>query len=294
VRPVFPGTRLCLQAYALRPHAGADFRRRRLAVLPELDVWGTELWYGGFRFLYVAGVPGVGARKSSLRAHCDLMFRRTQQALEQSGFRIQDVPRTHIYYFGPYQELRDARHKYFGEQNVSEEQLPASTGVPALPRAGRAVMRFYAVEPVGDIPLVNRRVDPRTQSQAFDYGSLFARARWIETDVARLEVSGTASMGRNGRVVYKRRPRQQALKTRQNVMDLVDRCGLTASDLVRHLVYVNQPHHLDPWWEDLVAHSPRRKPTGVITAVQAGVCWAELTIEEEATAVSLRLPGNSS
>jgi len=292
VNPVHPDLKVTLQAYVIRPHSGVPFHRRPVAVDPEWDVWGVELKYGGFRHYFVTGIPGAGASGNTLRAHCDRMFQRAQKALEQEGFSIQDVPRTHLYYAGPYQDLRDARHKYFDEQQVTDEQLPASTGVPAIPRYGRAVMRFYAVQSLGDVPLINRRVDPRTQSQAFDYGSLFARARWIETDVARLEVSGTASMGRNGKVVYKRKPKQQAIKTRTNVMDLVHRCGLTAEDLVRHIVYVCKPHHLDPWWDDIKACSPGGKPCGVISAVEAGVCWQDLTIEEEATAVSLRRPSN--
>ena len=291
--PVVPGVKVSAQVYAVRPHKGVSFQRREVSIDPRTDIWGAELQYGGFRHYYVSGISGAGAAKDDLGASANLMWKRVHKALTQEDFSIFDVPRTHIYYDGPYQDLRDSRHKYFAKMNVTDDDHPSSTGIPTKPLAGRSVMRLHAVQATGDIPLVNRRVDPTTQSQAFDYGSLFARARWVETDVAKLEIAGTAAMGRNGKVIYQGRPKEQAMKTRENVMDLVDLCGLTADDLVRHIVYVCYPRHLTPWWDNIREKNDLTTVPGVMTSVQAAICWGQLTIEEEATAISLRIPGNA-
>jgi len=288
--PIAKDRAITLQAYAVRPHKGSAFRRDYVRHEGTSKARGILLEYGGFKHYYVAGLVGREDRQGTLKEQADRMFKKADKWLKAEGYTLRDVQRTHIYYDGPYQDLRNARHEYFGRYGLTDEEYPASTGIWTQPRRGRVVMKLHAVRATGDTPVVSKRVDPRTQSQAFQYGSLFVRARWVETDVAKLEVSGTASMGRNGKAIYNKKPKKQANKTRENVMDLVDRCGLNSGDITRYLAYACEPRHLTPWLERLRADLDGKAPAGSIVTVQAKICWFPLTIEEEITAVSPHLP----
>ncbi len=288
--PVAADRSIALQAYAVRPHAGVEFTKRYLLPTDSSSARGLVLEYGGFKHCYVAGIIGRDSREGTLKEQADTAFQKADEWLGREGYTIRNVQRTHLYYDGPYQDLRDARHEYFGRYGLTNEEYPASTGIWSRPYRGRVMLKFHAVTGSGPCQVVSKRVDPRTQSQAFAYGSLFVRARWVETDVAKLEVSGTASMSRKGKAVYNKRPKLQANKTRINVMDLVDRCGLSSQDITRYLVYACEPRHLSPWLERLRKDLGGKPPAGSIVAVRARICWFPLTIEEEVTAVAPQLP----
>jgi len=288
--PIAADRSIAFQAYAVRPQLGVEFKKRYLLPTDGSAARGLVLEYGGFKHCYVAGIIGSDSREGTLKEQADAAFAKADEWLKREGYTIRNVQRTHLYYDGPYQELRDARHDYFGRYGLTSLEYPASTGIWSKPRRGRIVMKFHAVSGSGESQVLSKRVDPRTQSQAFDYGSLFVRARWVETDVAKLEVSGTASMSRAGKAVYNKRPKLQANKTRTNVMDLVDRCGLRCEHITRYLAYACEPRHLTPWLERLRRDLGGRPPAGPVVAVQAKICWFPLTIEEEATAVAPQLP----
>ena len=286
--PVARGHMLSVQAYAVAPQEGQSFRRD----LIELDEPGSpnavELEYGGFRHLYAGGLTGALAAGRSLAEQSVAVFECCDRLLKSAGLTIRDVPRAHIYYDGPYQELRDARHAYLGRCGLTTDELPASTGIYTPVAHGNVAVRLRAVQATGELPLVNRAVAPRTQSEAFAYGSLFTRARWVETDIAELEVSGTASMGRDGKVKYSGKPRAQTRKAHENVLDLLDACGLSYRHCVRHISYLLHPRHRRTWEAVFEQTSMGAVETPPLMQLQTGICWGKLLVEDEVTAVAAR------
>lgn len=286
--PVAEGHLAAVQAYAVIPRRGQSFSRDFIALRKRGGPRAVALEFGGFRHLYAGGLDGSLSRGRSLGEQARKVFGAWDRVLRAGGLSLHDAPRVHIYYDGPYQQLRDARHEYFRRHRLEGPSFPASTGVQTPVAGGRIATKLRAVKSVGPRPVVNRPVAPRTQSEAFDYGSWFTRARLVETDIAELEVSGTASMGRDGQVKYAGRPRAQMRKTHENILDLLDACGLGYEHCVRHLTYLLRPKHVRAWEEVLRQTAGPLAETPPLSVLQATICWGQLFVEDEVTAVGPR------
>lgn len=291
--PVAQGQVMAVQAYAVIPHEGQQFSRDVITLRKRGGPRAIAVDFGGFRHCYAGGLDGELARGRSLGEQARKVFDFWDRILKAGGFTVHDAPRVHIYYDGPYQQLRDARHRYFRRHGLAPVDFPASTGVQTPVARGRVAMKVHAVKQVGSLPLVNRPVAPRTQGEAFNYGSWFTRARWVETDIAELEVSGTASMGRDGKVKYAGKPRAQIRKTHENILDLLHACGLGYEHCVRHLAYLLRPRHVRAWehvFRQTQGDAPETPP---LSMLQAAICWGQLLVEDEVTAVTPRRSGAS-
>ena len=130
---------------------------------------------------------------------------------------------------------------------------------------------------------------PEVLNEATAYGSTFPRAITFEIPgFALMEISGTASIGPDGRTLYRGEFGAQAWRTFRNITVLLDQKGFSWMDVIRTRCYLRDIER------DYVAFNAIRtefyKAVGLVippasVGIQAILCRPDLLIEIEATAV---------
>lgn len=137
------------------------------------------------------------------RAQCRQVFERIEAALCTAGMSFQQVMRTWFYLdriLCWYDDFNEVRDMFFAQHGISAGGYPASTGVGMANPLGAALIgSALAVRPkAGNVFL--REVESPVQCAAPEYRSSFSRAVELAVPGCRsLHVSGTASIGRDGR-----------------------------------------------------------------------------------------------
>jgi hypothetical protein len=143
---------------------------------------------------------------------CRETFELFERALGEVGMGMANVVRTWfclddiLPWYEPFNHIRN---EFYQQRKVFDGLLPASTGIGGRNPAGSAIIAgAWAIKgSPGDVT-VNEVLSP-LQSSSLEYGSAFSRAVIIaDSNCRRLLISGTASIGMNGRSAYTSRTAQ--------------------------------------------------------------------------------------
>ncbi len=205
-----------------------------------------------------------------------------EEALSGSGMSFGNVTRTWLFVdrlLECYDDLNQARNRFFAERRVFDGLVPASTGIAgANPRGETLVMAATAVDAL-DSRVTPFRVGSPLQCSAHDYGSSFSRAMEL-TDgvVTRLQVSGTASIAPSGVTAHVGRSVEQVDLTMHVVEAILISRGMSFADTTRALIYVKRPE--DAQLPEQWLRAQGVAPLPAVT-MEADVCRDDLLFEIE-------------
>jgi enamine deaminase RidA (YjgF/YER057c/UK114 family) len=214
------------------------------------------------------------------------IYERMERALEQVGMDFSHVVRTWLFLndiLSWYDAFNIVRTAFFTERGVFDGLVPASTGIGAPNPYGWAIMTgVYAVKPKTDRVSVRALPSP-LQCPALEYGSSFSRALEVDlVDHRRLLISGTASIGPDGRTAHVGAIEGQVALTLEVIEAILESRGMTWEDTTRATAYV-----LDP--RDAVVFDRYRRENGLsglpVVTAHSTICRDDLLFELEVDAV---------
>lgn len=174
-----------------------------------------------------------------------MVFETMQEMLARRGFAFADVIRT--WFFNHhitdwYGEFNRVRSDFFAANGVFDRLVPASTGIGAGNPYGAALAgSLLAVQPRSSLVKVVS-VDSPLQCPALDYRSSFSRAVELSHPRGRLLiVSGTASIGRDGRTLHAGDAGAQVARAMRVATELLKARGMQWKNVLRGVVYCKGP-----------------------------------------------------
>ena len=214
-------------------------------------------------------------------------FEKMGAALGTIGMDFSNVVRTWLYIneiLSWYDEFNIVRNRFFDERGVIEGVVPASTGVGVANPAGAAlVAEVFAIKAKSDNVRVCAVASP-LQCPTTNYKSSFNRAvEVVLPDHRRLYISGTASIGPDGKTVYVGDVQKQIARTMEVVGAILQSRRMSWEDTSRAIAYFKDIENaplLDKYRrENRLPHMP-------IAVAHGDICRDELLFEIELDAVS--------
>jgi len=220
------------QVWGIVPRPGSNVHLR--TVEGPLGQRGRLLTGPGVRALWLSGVVGVepdGRLNDWVTAQAERMFCNADACLRQHGFSYRDVARTWIYvrrlldWYGELNRVRTAFHERHGI--TGGHPFPASTGIQGASGTEECLMDVLAIQvDAAGGAAVRPLARSARQDQAVSYGSAFSRAMHVSMAGAHtLMVSGTASIGGDGRTLYVGDREGQVMQTLLSIAALVEQLG---------------------------------------------------------------------
>jgi enamine deaminase RidA (YjgF/YER057c/UK114 family) len=213
------------------------------------------------------------------------LYQKLEDALGRVGMRLSDVVRTWLFldnilsWYGPFNTVRT---EIFTQQNLFTKCVPASTGIGARNPAGAALVGgAWAVQPL-DGPMRVCEVRSPRQCSARSYGSCFSRA--VELTAPghrRLLISGTASLGPDGRTAHVGNVRGQIELTMEVVEAILRSRQMSFADVTRAVAYFKRAQDAPLLGLWCAAH--RVWPPMIST--RCDICREELLFEMEVDAI---------
>lgn len=169
------------------------------------------------------------------------LFERMDEALSQAQMTFCDTVRTWLFLdslLDWYDDFNGVRTDFFNSRGVFDRRVPASTGIGAANPAGAALAAAaLAVKPLGEGVTITPQPSP-LQCPAMSYRSSFSRAMEIVyPDRRHLYISGTASIGPDGRSLYLGDVDKQIDLTMRVVKALLESRKMEWTDVVRAIAY---------------------------------------------------------
>jgi enamine deaminase RidA (YjgF/YER057c/UK114 family) len=247
---------------------------------------GRLLEAPSLRLLWLAGIDGALANGEGFRGQAKGMFQRAERALALQGFDYRDVVRTWIYLrrlLDDYAELNEARTAFHGHHDLvggtGASAFPASTGIQGTSAGEGCLMDLVALSGPRRRPLARSSRQP----EAFDYGSGFSRGMALDHEGARtVFVSGTASVGGDGRTRHAGDAEGQVLETLLGLAAVLEPEGASLRDVASGTLFAKDRAALEAYRRvtQLLALPPLP-----LVPVLADVCRPELLLEIDAVAL---------
>lgn len=241
------------------------------------DGWARHCLLGDLQ----PGDPAASRQEQTAR-----VFQHLETALAQVGMVLSQVARAWLYlddildWYAPFNMVRT---EIFTQRNLFDRGVPASTGVGARNAAGAALVAgAWAVQPLDNLVQVREVASPQ-QCSARRYGSCFSRAVELRMPgLARLLVSGTASIDADGRSAHPGNVRRQIEHTMEVVEAILSSRSLGWADVTRAVAYFKHRQDAPRFDEWCAAHH-----VGLpVVLTQCDICRDELLFEIEVDALT--------
>jgi len=169
------------------------------------------------------------------------IFEKSHAILQGVGCGFENTVRTWLFVqdiLAWYDELNEARNKFFEHHDIYSKLVPASTGIGVANTYNKAlVANTLAIKPKTG-KTIARDANSPLQGEALDYKSSFSRAVKIVTpDSHRLYISGTASIDKAGNTIFVDDTSGQIEMTMQVVKAILSEAGMGWGDVAGSLVY---------------------------------------------------------
>jgi enamine deaminase RidA (YjgF/YER057c/UK114 family) len=195
----------------------------------------------GRAYLTLSGIraPEAGSPAEQARR----MLEKSETLLKDAGIDLFAVPRTWMWLgdiLDWYDDFNGVRNRFFTERGLLGRRgvkMPASTGIGIGPNNGAicAMDLTAVVEPRDALSYLDAGGN---QDSAFRYGSAFSRgARALSPAGSTIFVSGTASIGPDGKTTNIGNARAQIADTIENVRAILRQMDCTDDDVVHSLIY---------------------------------------------------------
>jgi enamine deaminase RidA (YjgF/YER057c/UK114 family) len=213
-------------------------------------------------------------------------FERIEAALRLVGMDFSNVVRTWMYInqiLCGYDEFNVIRTKFFNERGIFQGVVPASTGIGVANPAGAAlVAEAFAIKAKNN-NVSSCAVPSPLQCPAIDYKSSFSRAVEVTlSDHRRLYISGTASIGPDGKTAYAADTENQIARTMEVVQAILESCRMGWADTSRAVAYfkdIEKAPMLEKYCKG------KRLPSMPIVVAHGDICREELLFEIELDAI---------
>jgi len=215
------------------------------------------------------------------------VFKKLQTALASAGMTMKDIARTWFYLddmLSWYGEFNRVRNDIFTRNELRPHSLPASTGVGGRNPMGAALAAAaWAVRPHDPAAKVMHFAPSPEQCPASSYGSAFSRAVEIgSTGFRRLLVSGTASIGRDGKTEHIGDARAQIERSMQVVKAILESRRMTFADTAFATAFFKHPADAPLFADWLARHGLQSMP---VVCAQCDICRDNLLFEIELEAI---------
>jgi len=209
-------------------------------------------------------------------------------ALAQAGMTFRHVYRTWFRnrdILAWYRDFNQVRTEFFNQHKVFEGVLPASTGISAANPCGAALVAgLWAMKP--------KHADTRAcvvnsplQDSACRYGSSFSRAVEVDRgDLRHLTISGTASIGPDGKTMHVGDIHAQVDQTMRVVRAILNSRHMDWPDVVRSLVYYRHPTDIGAY----ARWAAKQRVVLPVIELNHTVCRDDLLYEIEVAARAVR------
>lgn len=200
----------------------------------------------GLTYLTLSSIrrPEISGRTSQARA----MLETAESVLSSAGVNFLTVSRTWMWieniltWYGDFNLIRNT---FFKERGVitkkGSHRMPASTGI-GIRTENDALCAMELVAVAGAPSAIEYLDAGGNQESAFEYGSAFSRACRAKTLAGdTVYVSGTASIGADGKTLYLGDPRGQIETTVDNVRAVLKEYNYGDDDIVHAIAYCKTP-----------------------------------------------------
>lgn len=241
---------------------------------------------GQIRHCVLAGMKPTNLSVSKL-AQCREVFSNLERVLREADMNMADVVRTWFFLddiHSWYGEFNNTRIEFFKKKKLLGGLLPASTGIGGQNPFGAALVAgAWAVQAMNSSVAVHAVPSP-LQCSSMEYGSAFSRAVSVDTlSCRRLLISGTASIGPDGRSLHTGDLHKQIGLSMKVVREILGSCGFDFSHITRATAYFKNIQDIPAF--DLWRERQGLEPFPLI-ATQSDICRPELLFEIELDAIS--------
>jgi enamine deaminase RidA (YjgF/YER057c/UK114 family) len=205
-----------------------------------------------------------------------------KQILREKEMDLKNIIRTWFYLdsiLDWYNEFNDVRTSFYKNNGVSEEIIPASTGIGGKNFLGSKVcLELNAIKPKNNGFSIEN-VNSPLQCSALQYGSSFSRAKMFRTNSRmNMTISGTASIGEDGRTMHVNDIDEQIRMTFRVIREILDSQGFDFEDITRAFAYFKDKNLVNGFDEFV------RKETGAdveFICSQNSICRRDLLFEAD-------------
>ena len=240
-QPPAPPAKVALWAYHVSPPGG----------MPDKNLKGQSLLFkrGELTHIWTTGV--ICTDKEDSCSQTDGILKSYENTLHAQGISLADnVIRTWLFVQNvdaDYHGLVAARREIFAARGLTPEtHYIASTGIQGASAnvSARVMMDAYAIKGVqkSQIRFLSA---PEYLSPTHIYGVTFERGVSVDyRDRRHILISGTASIDREGKIVYPGSVLQQLDRTLLNIDALLKQAGAALDDACMFIAYVRDPSDL--------------------------------------------------
>ena len=286
----FSGAAACVgQAPAGGARAGLEayFISRARVTYPREGASCVETSAGKFLFF---NTPVLASRGSG--AQMTEEFTEAEKVIASFGGTIpENLQRTWIYcrdIDNNYADLVTARREFFARRGlVPETHFIASTGIEGTSHPHDRLVRMDSLALFGHRPEQIRYLHaPEHLSPTHVYGVTFERGtRIVFGDRSHLYISGTASIDKEGHILYERDVVRQTRRLLENVEALLKAGEASLDDICQAVIYLRDPANL-PRVKEIIDEALPEQAARLI--VRGSVCRPAWLVEMDAIAVSPR------
>ncbi len=251
----------------------------------SIDGWRNGVVFTGrhYSMLWTANHSGLGQRDTAVqtreifRAYASVL-RRHSMSLLKSGVRswiyVRDID-------DHYREMVRARRAFFEAEGLTPRtRYLASTGIEGNGRDADSLVTMDTLS-YGNLcdGQIVRMEAPENLSPTIAYGVTFERGLRLRFgDRSHLYVSGTASIDRNGDVMYPNDVRRQTERILDNMRVLLAPHGAGLSDMAYLIVYLRDTRFAEKVLDIVSAQVPQGVP---LLTVRGAVCRPSWLVEME-------------
>ena len=217
-------------------------------------------------------------------AHTRSNLEMLEETLRECDFKFTDIVRTWFYnedILSWYSDFNKARTEFYTKQGIFNGLLPASTGIGAPNPASKKIvsgllaMKSKPGKIAGASDFVSEALSP-LQGGAPEYGSSFSRAiEIISLKSRRVMISGTASIGADGKTLYEGDIFKQVDLTLRVIEGILKDKGLGFENTTNAIVYCLRPEYFKVFQDWNKSHNIPFCPSYSI------VCRGDLLFEVE-------------
>ncbi|MBC8545653.1 hypothetical protein H8711_01705 [Clostridiaceae bacterium NSJ-31] len=208
-------------------------------------------------WLYLTGLTGREGELAGIETEVRSMFHFAKECLEANGFCAKDIVRKWIYLSEMeqnYQGLNDGRRQFYQEEGIdysgSAAELPASTCIGGDYGCGRSVSMDLACvnkrRPHPELIRVYNIRQNEAEGDTYLFKPTFSRGMVIRDEkLVEMQISGTASIDRDGKTAFIGQPYEQIKWTLINVLGLLEQQGMTFDDMVQSNCFFKEREYYD-------------------------------------------------
>ena len=183
-------------------------------------------------------------------------FRQLQSILDEMNCSVSNIVRTWFYLnniLTEYPSFNQARNQFFKQNEISfatdSKDLPASTCIGGKTHCDNSAMMLVAMHSK-DKFFSKQRIYNNMQNEAegndYLYQPAFSRAMMVSNGAEyELQISGTASVGKDGKTEFEGNSYKQIGLTLKNITNILDSVGMQISDIVESNVFVKSKEYYD-------------------------------------------------